>query len=114
MYIGDYEGQPNDDLIFEEPLNLSAGFGGISYTIEANDPAGFEVAASTADATDALYNAAANAFVPAAYNHSVQVHVPESPFNADLTSYVLTQDAAAAIIAHIRFPILMLIKRNFF
>jgi len=25
--------------------------------------------------------------------------VPESPFNADLTSYVLTQDAAAAIIA---------------
>ena len=99
MYIGDYEGQPNDDLIFEEPLNLSAGFGGISYTIEANDPAGFEVAASTADATDALYNAAANAFVPAAYNHSVQVHVPESPFNADLTSYVLTQDAAAAIIA---------------
>ena len=43
MYIGDYEGQPNDDLIFEEPLSLSGGFGGISYTIEANDPAGFEV-----------------------------------------------------------------------
>ena len=50
MYIGDYEGQPNDDLIFEEPLSLSGGFGGISYTIEANDPAGFEVTPSTADA----------------------------------------------------------------
>ncbi len=99
MYIGDYEGQQNDDLIFEEPLALSGGFGGISYTIEANDPAGFEVTPSTADATDALYNADANIFVPAAYNHSVQVHVPASPYNADLTSYVLTQDAAAALIA---------------
>ena len=51
------------------------------------------------DTEDALYNADADVFVPAAYNHSVQVHVPASPFNADLTSYVLTQDAAAGLIA---------------
>ena len=99
MYIGDYEGQRNDDLIFEEPLSLSGGFGGISYTIEANDPAGFETTPSTVNTDDALYNADADFFVPAAYNHSVQVHVPASPFNADLTSYVLTQDAAAGLIA---------------
>ena len=99
MYIGDYEGQRNDDLIFEEPLSLSGGFGGISYTIEADDPAGFELEASTDDESDALYNASANVFVPADYDHRVQVSVPASTFNSDLTSYILTKEAAAPTVA---------------
>jgi len=94
MYIGDYEGQPNDDLVFEEPLNLSGGIGGISYTIESNDPAGFEIVASTVDASDALYNASANVFVPEAYNHRMQ---GSATYPHSLTSYVLTKESSVEL-----------------
>lgn len=100
MYIGDYEGQRNDHIAIEEPLNLAAG---ISYTIEENDPEGFEITPSTADETDALYNAEANVTVPASWNHLVIADVPEGalgiPGTSAFTVHVFVQEAAYALAA---------------
>lgn len=99
IYIGDYEGQPNDDLVFEEPLILASG---ISYTVEADDPAEFApLVASTTDATDVLYDANANVFVPEAYHYRVQTDVPAGvlPGSPAFTSYILTKSDKVAALA---------------
>ncbi len=100
IYIGSYTEQPNDDLVFQEPLNLQNG---ISFTIEEDDPVGFNVVASTTDESDALYNADANVFVPAAWNHILQVDVPGnpsgSPVTPGLTSYTLMPSSNLSSIA---------------